>query len=174
MRIVTVKKAAPLGELAGQLYAVDARKDSHAAQQAEAALRDANPHLDDLKTVPEGAVILVPDKEGLKPQASSEPLAPAAPYFAQLTAGLEVLSKNLLAAHNREIEEAKETVAIAKSKEFAKLTDAGDLKASVAEAIKNAQTRIKAAQTSQRDMEKTLKQASADLEELQHRFGGST
>jgi len=46
--------------------------------------------------------------------------------------------------------------------------------ASIAEAIKNAQTRIKAAQTSQRDMEKTLKQASADLEELQHRFGGST
>src|SRR4051812_28620985 len=107
MRIVTIKKAAPLGEIVGQLYAIEAQKGAHAAQQAEAALRQANPHLADLNAVPEGTVILVPEREGLKPKAPSEPHMPAGAYFAQLTGGLHVLGKSLLAAHNKEIGEAK-------------------------------------------------------------------
>ena len=173
MRIVTVKKAVPFGEIAGQVFAIDGQKGARVSQQAEAALRQANPHLADLKTVPEGTVILVPETEGLKPKAPSEPPVPAGADFAQLAGGLHVLGQNLLAAHNKEIEEAKETVALAKSKDFAKLANTGELKAQAAETVKTAQTRIKAAETSRQEMEKTLKQAGADLDELQRRFGGS-
>jgi hypothetical protein len=171
MHIVTIKKAAPLGEIVGQVYALEGQKG--AAQQAEAALRGANPHLADLKTVPEGTVIVVPDKEGLKPTGSSEPLLPLIAGFEQLTGVLHTLGASLVAAHDKGIEQAKATVTQAKSKDFVKLIDTDELKATVAETVKNAQMRIKTAETSRGQIERKLKQAGADLDALQRRFAGS-
>jgi hypothetical protein len=171
MHIVILKKAAPLGEIVGQVYALEGQKA--ASQQAEAALRGANPHLADLQTVPEGTVIVVPDKEGLRPSGSSEPLLPLAAGFEQLTGVLRTSGASLVAAHDKGIEEAKATVARAKSKDFVKLIDTDELKATVAETVKNAQARIKTVETARGQLEKKLKQAGADLDDLQRRFAGS-
>lgn len=172
MPFVTIKKAAPLDEIIDQIYAVEGQKGPQAAKQAKAALRQANPHLADLKTIPEGTVILIPEMEGLKPKPASEPLFPPAADFAQLSSALHIMGESLMAAHNKEVEEAKATVDRAKSKEFIKRINTEELKAAVAETVKNARARIKASKTLQGEIEKTLKHAGADLDDLQRRFGG--
>jgi hypothetical protein len=173
MRIVTIKTAASLDEIAGRFYMIEGPKGSTAAKQAEAALRQANPHLGDLNTIPEGAVILVPDKEGLKPKADPEPSFALGGGFAQLTDTLDTVGKNLLAAQEKDIEDAKATLTRAKSKDFARLIDTEELKATVADTVKNAQARIKAAEKLQGDIAKTMKRAGTDLNKLRDRFGGT-
>lgn len=175
MPFVTIRKAATLDELAGQLF--EAKKGTPAAKQAEAALLQANPHIADLKTIPAGTVILVPEKEGLKPRARAEapgesPLT-LGDRFTQLSGVLRLMGKNLAAAHVKEADDAKATIARAKSKEFTKLVDSEELKATVAETLKNAQARAKALDAARGTIETTVKRAAADLEALQRRFDAS-
>ena len=177
MQFVTIKTAAPLEQIAAELFTVEAQRGGEATRQAAAALRQANPHITDLKTIPQGTIVAVPDKEGLTPRpASDHPTElpqPLSAGFAQLANALGTTGESLMAAQVQHIEDAKATIAQAKSKDLTKLIDTDDLKAALAATVKNAQARIKTAEASRDALAATLKQARADLDDLQRRFGAA-
>jgi hypothetical protein len=143
MQFVTIKKAADLSELVGQVYSIKGANGAQVRKQAEAALRQANPHIADLKAIPDGAVVLVPSVPGAEISPSSGPTLPGGDVFAELSGSLQVAQERLTAANKQEADDAKTTVTLAKSDEFRRLIATEEAKATVAEAVKNAEASAK-------------------------------
>jgi hypothetical protein len=66
MKITNYQGEKSLTELATRLYKIRGARAEARMREAEAALLRANPHLHDLSSLPEGAVILVPELRGVK------------------------------------------------------------------------------------------------------------
>lgn len=64
MRVTTYQGERQLSDLARRLFEIKGSKAKELTKEAEAALLRANPHLKDLKHVPDGTVLVVPDVPG--------------------------------------------------------------------------------------------------------------
>lgn len=67
MRVTIYQGERQLSDLARRLFEIKGAKAKELTKEAEAALLRANPHLKDLKHVPEGTVLVVPDVPGVSP-----------------------------------------------------------------------------------------------------------
>src|SRR5438270_11487070 len=87
MRVAVFTGERDLSELVARLFDVR-RAAASVARQAEQALREANPHLDlrNLRRLPEGTPILVPDVPGARPTREAQPLATPLTDLADATA----------------------------------------------------------------------------------------
>jgi hypothetical protein len=74
MRIATYEGEKSMPELVARLFNITGAKAGLRQQEAEAALREANPHLRDLRSVPVGTPIVVPDLRGVRPSKESRPV----------------------------------------------------------------------------------------------------
>lgn len=66
MKFVTIKTETNLADLTRDVFEIKGAKAAGAAKNAQAALREANPHIADLKKVPSGTLVVVPDVPGIK------------------------------------------------------------------------------------------------------------
>jgi hypothetical protein len=66
MKFVTIKSETNLADLTRDVFEIKGAKAASAAKNAQAALREANPQIADLKKVPSGTLIVVPDVPGIK------------------------------------------------------------------------------------------------------------
>jgi len=171
MPFVAIKKGAPLSELVGQLFRLDGAAGTQARERAENALLQANPHLAGVKTIPEGAVIAVPEISGVECAPQPDPAQPLnAEVFAMLAGVLQSTREGLVAGVKTGVEDAKQTQAVAKAQAKTVAADAA-AKDTLAEAAKNADLRVKQGQAFLKTINPTLDQAGADLKDLQKRLG---
>jgi hypothetical protein len=173
MPFVAIKKGVPLSELVGQLFRIEGAAGPQARKQAEEALLQANPHLAGVKTIPEGAVIAVPEISGVEYTPQPDPAqAFNAEVFAMLAGVLQSTRQGLVAGVKTDVEDAKQMQAVAKTQAKMVAPDAA-AKDTLAEAAKNADLRIKRGQAFLKTINPTLDQADTDLKDLQKRLGPS-
>jgi hypothetical protein len=74
MRFAMYEGENSMPELVARLFDITGAEAGLRQQEAEAALREANPHLRDLGSVPIGTPIVVPDLRGIQPSQESRPV----------------------------------------------------------------------------------------------------
>src|SRR5215216_3589445 len=101
MKFVTIKSETSLADLSREVFEIKGAKAAATSKNAQAALREANPHLADLKKVPAGTLVIVPDVPGTK----------EAPAQSVGDVSVEMISRlrSALAAAKRVIEKSAET-----------------------------------------------------------------
>ena len=75
MRVASYEGEKDMPELVSRLFNITGAKADLRREEAETALRDANPHIRDLRAVPEGTPIVVPEISGLRPSKESQSVA---------------------------------------------------------------------------------------------------
>jgi len=139
---------------------------------AEEALLQANPHLEALKTVKPGAVLIVPQVPGIKPKrAASSGDHPAADGVTLVARTLALYQRRLAEAAGGEQQEVKNTTAILKSADVKRLVARFQLQSQVAQIdAANKQRDAFAAETGT-FAKKTIAEIQKDLEDLIARIG---
>jgi hypothetical protein len=66
MKFVTIKTETSLADLSREVFDIKGPKAAKASKNAQTALREANPHIADLKKLPAGMLVVVPDVPGMK------------------------------------------------------------------------------------------------------------
>lgn len=115
MRFVTAKTESTLANLTRHVFEIQGRNVAERAKQAQAALLQANPHLRDLKKVPAGTLVLLPDLPGTSPfapQAAASVSPEVVAHLKQAVAGAKAV---LARAAASEAEDAATTLELAKS-----------------------------------------------------------
>lgn len=120
MRLTNIESESRVADLLDRLY--DLRDASEATKrQVREALFEANPQLEhDLRRVPRGTVILVPDVPGITPVAETRPGPAVSGLTDALRATLEQAGQELDASATAEVDEAKRTLEVLKSRELRK------------------------------------------------------
>ncbi len=117
MRFITAKSETNLADLTRRVFDIKGAKASEVAKRAEAAIRQANPHLHDLTNVPAGTLIVVPDLPGADPAApqAAPLLSPeVATQLKHALAGARAVLERSAASVTQE---AQNTAALVKSRE---------------------------------------------------------
>jgi len=162
MRVATFQGERNLTDLVDRLFEIKGPKAKETAKEAQAALLEANPHLHDLKKVPEGAVILVPDVTGAAPVETLSSLQSGAEELADgVRRALVAVRTALTAAASAQAAEMRDTLEFLKSKEVKALIKADP-------AVQTRLTRVASESTARLKEAEALKavhqQAAADLQ----------
>ena len=165
MKIVTYQGERTLSELTHRVFDIRGRKAIERTRQAESALRRANPHLHDLKKLPAGTPVIVPDVPGIGIATNTPGLAVEEEVMAQLRQALAWARLALSKSIASESQDVKLTNALVASRELAALVkqmpDLADRLAQIAKEAKSQQADITARSASQ----------IRDLSQLEKDFG---
>ncbi|MDN3556262.1 hypothetical protein [Halomonas maura] len=162
MAIATYRGEKSVADLATRLYT---RLTPRQREKAEAALLKANPRLRDPKTLPEGAVLEVPDLDGPRLRARGDLANPADEIGDGVTEALEALGQRLAARFESDRQATQAALKLAKSAAFKRvLGEHPALKESAGLATKALGARDKATGARQKAVATALKQALAGLE----------
>lgn len=167
MRYVIAKSETSLSDLTRRLFDVQGPKVAERAKQAEAALRQANPHLRDLTRVLAGTLILVPDVPGVSLTAP-QPAPLVSPELAtQLNEALAQAKAVLEQSVASQTQKAENTATLVKKRELKEAAkQAAGLGERLAQIADRAKARIKEIQTIKTAQTKGLAQLQQDLDEL--------
>ena len=175
MHFIKMSKEISVADLAAQAYTVGGKGTAQAGQRAEAALRQANPQLADLKKVPRNAVIIVPEVAGLDRVPTSVSVATAGvELFERLERVLDDGRKHLVAAAQQASKDASATLALLKDREFSsavKRTKQEELTALVGETRKNATAQVKQFEDAGKSIDRTILALRKDLKDMKAWFG---
>ena len=112
------KAPTTLTALTQQVFAIHGAGSVAANKQAQAALREANPHWGDQAKLPAGTLVIVPQMPGVKATAS-QPVevvnAAVVEQLKQVLADAQAVLKNAVAS---EMQEVETSLALAKSREL--------------------------------------------------------
>lgn len=163
MRLATYKKEESLPDLVGRLYSITGPGSQARARDAEVALLKANPHLRDLKKVPEGALIMVPEVAEVKITEEQQMLEEAADEITRAVRGtLAAVTPALEMSIKRQIDETNKSLKLLKSRDLRKLAEEEPaLKEHISVIEKEGKAQLKEISA----LEKFHKQASRRLEE---------
>lgn len=89
-----------------------------ASKNAQAALRDANPHIADLKKVPAGTLVVVPDVPGIKTAAAQSPGKVSAEMISRLRSALAAAERVIEKSAETQLQDAEATTSLAKDREL--------------------------------------------------------
>lgn len=172
MRMATFKGEKNLSELARRLFQLSECAPAAEVERVEAALLRANPYLKDLNAVRKGAVVIVPDVEGIQPTAEARQVNAATGEIAeQVRKALPGLRASLIDAAGRMAKEGKEEMEFLESEESQRLSQKySAYKERLPELVESAQGRIKEAESVKRFADKALAQLDEDLSELIERM----
>ncbi len=165
MRFTTIDGQPLFSELVDQLFDVPARRASPLRKAAEQALRDANPQLANVRKVPRGTPILVPDVPGVAPIPEDRP-APApwddlAKDLARALASAEVL---LASSVKRQEEEHKQTTTLLAAREVrAAAREDPELQKQIDEIAAAARTRLEESKARAAEQAQGLAALAEDL-----------
>ena len=139
---------------------------------AEEALLEANPHLQTLKALKPGAVVLVPQVPGLKPKAAaSAGDNPAAAGVTLLARNLEQYQKQLAATVSAAQQEVKDTAAQLKSADVRRLAAQFKLESQLSAIDQANKARDASAKEADAFVKKTFSEMQQDLKTLIGKLG---
>jgi len=162
MPIATFRGEKTVGEIADKLYL---RLTPKQRETAEAAILKANPQLANLREVPKGAVLRVPDIPELRAKTNRNLENPDAQIAAMVGEALASFGSRLDAHTQSADAEIKAQLALLKGKDIkAALANAPTLQAQAQGATEALTARAKAISAGQKALQSALKQAISDLD----------
>lgn len=172
MRFATLQGEQNLADVVGRLFQIKGRRAKTLAKEAEVALLRANPHLHDLKKVPEGTLIIVPEVAGLKLAEEIRPVEAAAGEMVQeVSRELGTIRAALEAAATRHTAEANNTLQLLKSRELRALARrVPAVQERLPKITTEANARLEEAKALKIFQEQTLAQLDKDLKDLVQLF----
>jgi hypothetical protein len=170
-RVTRLKGEGSVADLVERLFKFEGDDAKKSAKAAERALVEANPQLRDLKNLPVGTFIIVPEVESAAFARGSKPFAAEelAEHLHQAVKGIRIAFDAQTA---RQADSANETLDLARSKELKSLArkDA-DVKKRVAEISKEAKASLKQAKETEKAREKIFKQMTQHIEGILKSLG---
>jgi hypothetical protein len=167
MKFVTIKNKTSLAELSRNVFEIKGPKAATAARSAHAALREANPHIADLKELPAGTLVVVPDLPGIDAPSAQSPgqVSPELMKYLKrvLTAAKAVVEKSAAA----QSEDAEASVSLAKDRELAALSrTTPELKDRLSQIVERAKSQSKQVAEDKKTQIQALAQLEKDLASL--------
>ena len=165
MRLTNLESETRVADLLDRLY--DLRDAPEATKQkVRHQLFEANPHLEhDLRRVPRGTLILVPDVAGLDPATETGTGRVAEALGALLQTAVAQAGQELDASVVSEVDDSKRTLEALKSRELRKvLSQAPELLERLPAVAEEAKGRAERAEAARAMQSKALATLSADLE----------
>lgn len=170
-RVTRFKGEGSVSDLVERLFNFEGEAREGGAKAAEAALLEANPQLNDLKNLPVGTFIIVPEVEDAAFARESKPFAAEelAKHLGRAVKGLRIAFDAQTA---RQAESTQETLDLLKTKEVKSLVrkDA-NVKKQVAEVSKKAKARLKQVKDTEKTGEKVFKQMNQHIEAILKSLG---
>lgn len=173
MRLASFEGERRISDLVGRLYRISGPRAAARAREAQRALLEANPHLRELRRVPEGALIVVPDVPEAEP-AGQRPEAPRPALEAlaeALARGAEAVTASVAEQATRAEQEAR---ALTAREIKAAARTAPGLEEALARAAAAAEERAKRARALRAESEQALAQLADDLRVLVESMGGGS
>ena len=163
MPIATFRGEKSVAEVADKLYV---RLTPRQREKAEAAILKANPQLSDIRNVPEGTILRVPDLPELRTKMSRSLENPDAQIAKTLADMLTSYTKELSGRIKNDQEATKSQLTLLKSAKFRReIANAPSLQALADQAMKTLDARAKSVGERQKLVEAAVKQALSDLDE---------
>jgi len=167
MKFVTIKNETTLADLSREVFETKGGKAGKAAKSAHAALRDANPHIADLKKLPVGTLVLVPDLPGTKEapaQSVGNISAETLKHLERVLAGAKAMIEKSAAA---QLENAEATVSLSKDRELAALAkQTPELKERLSGIVEQAKAQAKEVADNKKTKIQAITQLEKDLASL--------
>jgi hypothetical protein len=121
MKFVTIKTETSLADLSRDVFEIKGAKAAVASKSAQAALREANPHIAHLTKVPKGTLVIVPDVPGIR-MAPAQAVGDASTEMVKrlesvLAAARTVVEKSAAA----QLQDADATASLVKNRELVAL-----------------------------------------------------
>lgn len=166
MKFVTAKSETNFTDLVRRVFDLKGARASDLVKYAEAALRQANPHLRDVATVPAGTLVVVPDVPGVS--TAGPPAALVSPdMVAQLQQALAAAKIMLEQSTASEVQAAQDTGALIKSRGVkGMVTEAPDLKARLVQIADQTKVQLKQLDTAKAAQLHGLEQLETNLAHL--------
>jgi phage tail protein X len=167
MKFVTIKTETNLTDLTRDVFEIKGAKAAAAAKNAQAALREANPHIADLKKVPSGTLVVVPDVPGIK-AAPAQSLGDVSVEMIRqlksaLTAAKGVIEKSAAA----QVADAEASASLARNRDLITLAkQSPDLKQRLSQIAERAKTFAKEVADDKNAQMQALSQLEKDLAAL--------
>jgi len=167
MKFVTIKTETNLADLTRDVFEIKGAKAASAAKNAQAALREANPHIADLKKVASGTLVVVPDVPGIK-AAPTQSLGDVSVEMIRqlknaLTAAKSVIEKSAAA----QVEDADASASLARNRDLMALAkQSPDLMQRLSQIAERAKTLAKEVADDKNTQMQGLSQLEKDLASL--------
>lgn len=165
MQLTATRPAEALEDLATRVYDLGDKPTRAATRAAAEALVDANPFLRQMDDVPAGTVVEVPpfDKGEVRPGTTTgEEGVVVELLFDRVRAAASLLRRQLLADLDREAQDARDTIKLARSGELKKLR-APDLSKTLSRTVKAAEARGASVDALRSRSDAVIEQIAVDL-----------
>ncbi|HUJ42102.1 MAG TPA: hypothetical protein VLW52_00720 [Opitutaceae bacterium] len=167
MRFITAKSETSVADLTRRAFEFKGRNAAERTRHAQAALLHANPHLRDLKKVPAGTLVMVPDLPGASPLAPRAALSLSPDVVAHLKQALAGAQAVLERAAAAEAEASATTLELVKSLgQMGLVKQAPDVQSRLPEIAKRAKARATTAAASTAAQIEALAALATELDQL--------
>jgi hypothetical protein len=129
MRLAPYNGERTVAELARRLFQLDeftGNRAKEAAREVEAALRNANPHLQDIRRIGAGTLLVVPEVEGVRHTPVDEEAVPLNEFRSelldQLRHTLRTARESLKASAELQAQEVRATIEVSQDRELKELS----------------------------------------------------
>jgi phage tail protein X len=164
MKFVTTKSETSLADLSREVFEIKGAKAAAVAKNAQAALREANPHLADLKKVPAGTLVIVPDVHGTKEAPAQSVGDVSAEMISRLRSALAAAKRTIEKSAESQQQDVEATLSLAKHPELSRLAkQTPELKKRVAQVIEQAKIQSKQIAEDQKAQLEAVRQLEKDL-----------
>jgi methyl-accepting chemotaxis protein len=164
MKFVTIKSETSLADLSREVFEIKGAKAAAAAKRAQAALREANPHLADVNKVPAGTLVIVPDVPGTKEAPAQSVGDVSAEMITRLRSALAAAKKMIEESAESQLQDADATLSLAKDPELGRLAkQTPELKERMSRMIEQAKTQSKQVAEDKKTQLEAVKQLEKDL-----------
>lgn len=164
MKFVTTKTETSLAELGREVFEIKGARAATASKNAQAALREANPHIADLKKVPAGTLVVVPDVPGIKTVAAQSPGEVSAEMISRLKSALGTAKRVLEKSAESQLQDAEATASLAKDRELMALAkQTPELKERLSQIAEQAKRQSKEVADDKKEQIEALGQLEKDL-----------
>jgi hypothetical protein len=157
----------PFTALVRSVYEIPERGARRLTEDAVQAVLEANPHLEGLDRVPVGTPIVVPELPEIPRARRDDATAGAEPVetlLEQAAGALRQARAALETAHDRRVDEVKETVAIVRSRPFRAAVGDHEAGRRAESMVEGADAEIEEADASRREQASVLDALEVDLE----------
>ncbi len=163
MAIATFRGERSVSEITNKLFT---KLTPLQREKAETALLKANPQLSNIRKLPKGSILRVPDLPELRAKTNRSLENPDDQIVKHITESLDAFSKHMRQQVGSEQKSVKQQVALLKSAKFKKdISKSEQLQALAADANKALSVRSKNIAERQKKVDETIKQAMKDLKE---------
>jgi phage tail protein X len=166
MKFVTVKTETSLADLTRDVFEIKGAKAA-ASKSAQAALREANPHVAHLTKVPKGTLVMVPDVPGVKTTPAQSLGQVSMEMVKRLESALAAAGTVIEKSAAVQLEDADATASLVKNRELVALAkQTPDLKERLSEIGDRAKVQAKQAADDKKAQTQALGQLEKDLASL--------